>query len=118
MKLLAQAALRPFRPGIRDHWNEYWLPIVKVVRDSNTGTERRPDTVSQLVPYLRLAYCASICIDLQWARSVRNEHHDAAYGAFFGDIVVPNTVVDVLTVRLDDEGAILALRRFLLPLCP
>lgn len=100
-----------FRPKPGDYWEQHWLPVVNVVRDSSTGA-KRPETVHQLVPYLRLAYCESICIDLRWTRFVRHGHHNAAYGAFFGDLLVPNTFVDVLTVRVDEGGAILAPRRF------
>ncbi|KAH7713016.1 hypothetical protein AAVH_19625 [Aphelenchoides avenae] len=102
---------RHFRPKPGDYWEQHWLPVVNVVRDSSTGA-KRPETVHQLVPYLRLAYCESICIDLRWTRFVRHGHHNAAYGAFFGDLLVPNTFVDVLTVRVDEGGAILAPRAF------
>ncbi|KAH7729964.1 hypothetical protein AAVH_02450 [Aphelenchoides avenae] len=94
----------------KDRSKDYWLPIVKVVRDSNADMELRPDTVSQLVPYLRLAYCESLYVDLRWARPVLREHRQAGYGAFFGDLLVPTTVFNELKVCIEHDGTLLALR--------
>ncbi|KAH7703142.1 hypothetical protein AAVH_29694 [Aphelenchoides avenae] len=72
-----------------------------------------PDTVNQLVPYLRAAYCESVNIDLRWIQAMEREHHRAASGAVFGDLIVPKTFVNVLTVCAHKDNCVTgALRKF------
>ncbi|KAH7687859.1 hypothetical protein AAVH_40588, partial [Aphelenchoides avenae] len=97
------------RPKLDDDWTEHWLPVAAVFRGSNF---EMPDTVNRLVPYLRLAYCQSIGVDLRLTRSVRKELHEASYGAVFGDLILPNTSVDVLKVYVDEGSAAFAPRAF------
>lgn len=87
------------------------MPRVKLVCDSNTGHEVRPDTIHQLVPYLRLAYCRSVCVDLRiWGMT--KKYSEGAYGALFGDLVVPSALTNVLTFYPNYDGAVGALRKF------
>ncbi|KAH7715344.1 hypothetical protein AAVH_17277 [Aphelenchoides avenae] len=99
----------------RGNWKDYWLPIVEVGRDPAKVPDvirglaaeapkeggPLPVTVSQLVPYLRLSYCVSVCIDLRWDRCLDSKHRGAARGAIFGDLVVSHTFVGELTVCVD-----------------
>lgn len=106
---------RVFRqdPRINDAISkDHWLPRVEVARDSNAEPGLRLDTVAQLVPYLRVAYCAEFCIDLRWTHHVGRPDNEVAYGAVFGDLIVPSTRVDVLIVCVDDGTARNAVRKF------
>lgn len=81
-----------------------------MIRYSNDKNGRAPCSVSRLVPYLRLAYWGSIRVDL---RSTRCVHTERDLRAILGDLVVPNTFVDVLTVVVDDDRQhAFALRKF------
>ncbi|KAH7708260.1 hypothetical protein AAVH_24504 [Aphelenchoides avenae] len=91
-----------FRPNELDYWEEYWLPKVKVFRNPNTK-KALPKTVSQLVPYLRLAYCDSPCIDLRLTHVIRYKDCEAIHDAIFGDLVAPTTVVNILTICAEDD---------------
>ncbi|KAH7695460.1 hypothetical protein AAVH_37481, partial [Aphelenchoides avenae] len=80
----------------------YWLPVIEVLRDTNVDEGLLPDTVNQLVPYLRVAYCESVCMDLRWPRpGLSDKHRRAARGTVFGDLAVSNTFVNVLTVCVE-----------------
>ncbi|KAH7691290.1 hypothetical protein AAVH_40196, partial [Aphelenchoides avenae] len=86
---------------LRDDWNEHWLPASAVVGDWVTF-DRSWGSVSQAVPYLRLAYCECFCIDLRLTRCVRPQLRGITYDAVFDDLVVPTTHIDVLKVLLDE----------------
>ncbi|KAH7725612.1 hypothetical protein AAVH_06792 [Aphelenchoides avenae] len=92
----------------------YWLPFVEVVREVARDRDLNhedwgqngpsPKTVSQLVAYLRLAYCDSVCVDLRWGDDRSRKHRAAARDAIFGDLVVSNAFVNVLTVCVDVDS--------------
>lgn len=92
----------------------YWLPVIEVLRDTNVDEGLLPDTVNQLVPYLRVAYCESVCMDLRWPRpGLSDKHRRAARGTVFGDLAVSNTFVNVLTVCVEGPRDALCKFRFL-----
>ncbi|KAH7713419.1 hypothetical protein AAVH_19215 [Aphelenchoides avenae] len=95
-----------------NQWKDYCLPF-GVLTVSETGKELFSDAVSELVPYLRLAYCVEINVDIRWTCSEPDERRGAGYGllrSIFDDLVVPNTFVNVVTVYVDEQSAIFALR--------
>ncbi|KAH7702827.1 hypothetical protein AAVH_30013 [Aphelenchoides avenae] len=85
--------------------------MIENARGLNTGKRFSPATIGQLVPYLRLAYCESVCIDLQWTDAVSPKRRGAAYRALFDDLVLPSTSVNVLTVCVDSRSATEAVRQ-------
>ncbi|KAH7704425.1 hypothetical protein AAVH_28389 [Aphelenchoides avenae] len=111
LRPVAQVRIGKFsrpKPG-HDYWPQHWLPAVAVARGSDFEV---PDSVNRLVPYLRLAYCQSVYVDLRLTRCVREQLREAAYGAIFGDLILPNTSVELLEIYVDDGSAIVAHRAF------
>ncbi|KAH7680492.1 hypothetical protein AAVH_41134, partial [Aphelenchoides avenae] len=103
LRLISQVNIgKCCKPNELDYWEEYWLPKIKVNRDPNTK-KALPKTVSQLVPYLRLAYCDSVCIDLRLTHVIRYKNCEAIHDAIFGDLVAPTTVVNVVTICAEDD---------------
>lgn len=83
----------------------------QVVRDSHTWL--CPLAVDQLATYLSFAYCESVCVDLHCMIDPRRgEPHEATCNAIFGEIILPNTFVHILTVRMHDACGIHAQRKF------
>ncbi|KAH7725613.1 hypothetical protein AAVH_06793 [Aphelenchoides avenae] len=102
------------RVQIGKSFRRYWLPFVEVVREVARDRELNredlgqngpsPKTVGQLVSYLRLTYCESVCVDLRWRDYRNTKHRTAAHHAIFGDLVVSNAFVNVLTVCVDERS--------------
>lgn len=83
----------------------------EVVRDPHISLY--PTDGSQLVTYLRLAYCESVCIVLRCIiRPPYGEHLEATGSTLFGEIVLPNTLVHVLTLRMKDACVFHAQRKY------
>lgn len=95
----------------RDPFRSLWKAVFEVVCGTSSGKEAFPDSVKELVSYLRLAVCDSVILNLQWSTAMNDS--GIALRAIFGDLVVPRAFsVDVLTICVDYNSAIYALRKF------
>lgn len=83
-------------------------PFVHVVYNQCVGNEPDPKTVCQLMPYLRKAFCETVCIELD---SLPDHSDVLECDMVFGDLFAPNTSVGTLDIRTPPFSAELAARK-------
>ncbi|KAH7721736.1 hypothetical protein AAVH_10814 [Aphelenchoides avenae] len=90
---------------------EYWLPVMRVSRYScDDDKELSFNCVHGLLPYLRLAFCQFVHVDLRTIQSASDASYEVACGMLFGDLSACEIPVNWLSVY-SDQGSVDLLNR-------